>query len=53
MDIAAQFIAAPSMSNFVQAPFDALANVKTPEEREAYVRNQTVGFWHPLVTTVR
>ena len=50
MDIATQFIAAPSMSNFVHAPFGALANVKTLEEREAYVRNQSVGFWHPCCT---
>ena len=50
MDIATQFITAPSVSNFVHAPFGALANVKTPEEREAYVRNQTVSFWHPCCT---
>ena len=50
MDIAAQFVAAPSISSVVHGPYGALANVETPAEREAYVHNQTVGFWHPCCT---
>ncbi|ETW79570.1 aryl-alcohol oxidase 2 [Heterobasidion irregulare TC 32-1] len=47
-----EFLTAPSLVNFVQGPFGGLADIKTDEQLEEYIRKNT-GTIHHAVGTAR
>ncbi len=50
VSVASSFVSQSPFRGFIQTPFGQLANAKTRSDFEAYVKNQSVSFWHPCCT---